>query len=123
QGRMRPARPTPGWLPILLAVAIGAIHLAAAARFAGVQSLWVDETTQMTGLSLDFIERMRWLAGGSNMQLGVPPDRMPPGSYVLGAAWSGVAGLSESAMRWFGIVALATGLPALYLAGSRLGGA
>lgn len=119
---MRPARPSGGWVPILLA-AVCVIHLAAAARFAGVQSIWVDETTQMTGLSLDFIERLRWLAGGSNLQLGVPPDRMPPGSYLLGAAWSVVAGLSESAMRWFGIVALATGLPALYLAGLRLGGA
>lgn len=93
----------------------------AAVWFASQQSIWVDETTQLLGLSLPFGEQLRWLIGQSDIDLGVPPDRMPPLSYWLGSIWSSLFGLSEMSMRLLGIAATMAGAPALFLAGRKLG--
>lgn len=97
----------------LLSVAL--VFLGLAFQFAGSQSIWVDETTQMSGLSLPFSEQLAWLTGYANPVPGVPPDRMPPLSYWAGDVWAGLFGLSEMSMRLFGIVAILCGAPAIYL--------
>lgn len=117
---MTPSRES---IKILLIGIILIIFVAIAGLFASTQSIWVDETTQLTGLALPFSEQFFWLIGRSERQLGVPPDRMPPLSYWVGALWVAVFGLSEATMRWFGIAATLAAAPALYLAGRMRGGA
>ena len=97
--------------------------LACATAFAAGQSIWVDETTQLRGLTLPFGEQLLWLTGRTDPGLGVPPDRMPPLSYWLGGIWTWVFGLSETTMRAMGIAAMAAAAPALFLAGQRIAGA
>jgi len=97
--------------------------LGAAGYFAGLQALWVDETTQLSGLALPLSEQLSWLLHRTDPGLGVPPDRMPPISYWLGSLWGAVFGLTETSLRWFGIACILAAAPALYLAGRRVGGA
>lgn len=111
--------------PLFAGVMTSAVVIAftvMAGMFASSQSIWVDETTQLSGLALPFGEQFRWLVGRSELQLGVPPDRMPPLSYWAGALWAALFGLSETTMRWFGIAATTAAAPALYLAGRMRGG-
>ncbi|HKS16664.1 MAG TPA: hypothetical protein VJU16_05075 [Planctomycetota bacterium] len=93
-----------GWLPALTSALL---LILAAASFLPHQCLWIDETTQMKGLTLGAGEQVRWLAGEDPGRFGVPGDRMPPLSYAVGGAWSGVFGLTERAMRWLGICLVA----------------
>lgn len=106
--------------PLIILIIAG--FTAAAGLFASAQSIWIDETTQLSGLGLGLGEQLRWLLGQSDVVLGVPLDRMPPLSYWLGGVWAGVFGLSEAAMRWFGIATILCAAPALFLAGRRAGG-
>lgn len=108
---------------VVLAMLICATFLAGAGYFATHQTIWIDETTQLSGLALPLGEQLRWLLGMSDLQLGVPLDRMPPVSYWMGSLWAGIFGLSETTMRWFGITMTLVGAPALYLAGRMRGGA
>ncbi|WP_157959572.1 glycosyltransferase family 39 protein [Devosia submarina] len=91
-----------------------------ALAFALSQAIWVDETTQLSGLTLSFADQLGWLIGNSNPIPGVPPDRMPPLSYWLGALWAQCFGLSELSMRIFGIFAIACGAPAIFLAAREI---
>lgn len=93
----------------LMAVCVG-LFLITSAAFLPHQSLWVDEATQLSGLSLRPDELAQWLCGRKHFPFGVPLDRNPPVSYWAGWTWSQVFGLSECSMRWFGVVcgALAT---------------
>lgn len=95
-----------------------ALLVASAGRFLPHQSLWVDETTQLSGLSLGPARLLPWLAGRPE-ELGVPPDRMPPLSYLLQMAWAGLAGLSEPAMRWLGLGCAVLGVALAALAAAR----
>lgn len=110
------------WTAALAALTILMVFAAAAVMFAGHQSIWIDETTQMSGLALPFKVQLGWLTGQVAAAPGVPPDRMPPLSYWLGGIWAGVFGLSEAAMRSFGIVAMLAAAPAIWLAARRIGG-
>ena len=92
-----------------------------AAFFLPHQSLWVDETTQLSGLTLSPVEQVQWLAGEDPQRFGVPGDRMPPLSYWLGWGWSRTIGLSELSMRCFSIIAAALGCVATVLAGATVG--
>ncbi|MFN3644578.1 MAG: glycosyltransferase family 39 protein [Gemmobacter sp.] len=107
----------------LAPAALAALFVVLAAAFAAHQSVWVDETTQLTGLAMPFGEQLAWLTGAPRPETGVPPDRMPPLSYWLGGLWAAVFGLSEPAMRLFGIACAAAAVPALWLAGRRVSGA
>jgi hypothetical protein len=78
------------------------------------QEIWVDETTQLSGLTLSPTEVVPWLSGVVHHDFGVPPDRMPPVSYWAGWGWSQIFGLSEHSMRMLGVTAIA--LTALLLA-------
>jgi hypothetical protein len=106
-----------------LSALVCVLFLAGAWFFASHQSIWIDETTQLSGLALSFDEQFRWLVGSSELQLGVPSDRMPPLSYWMGMLWSALFGLSEASMRGFGITATLAAAPALYLAGQMRAGA
>lgn len=106
-----------------LSALICLLFAAGAGYFSSQQTVWVDETTQLSGLALPLDAQLQWLIGRSELQLGVPPDRMPPLSYWAGALWAALFGLSETTMRWFGISATMAAAPALYLTGRMRGGA
>src|SRR5215467_5936888 len=69
--------------------------------FARAQDIWLDESTQLSGITLNFWEMLRWLAGADPDRLGVPGDRMPPVSYLLDWLWLNVNGPSEIGFRLF----------------------
>ena len=93
--------------PHLLTAGILAAFVLLAANFAHVQAIWVDETTQLSGLTLSPAEQLPWLAGENANRFGVPPDRQPPLSYFLGWTWSRIFGLTPLSMRYFGLAAVA----------------
>ncbi len=94
--------------------------------FARGQSIWVDETTQMYGIQQSFSTSIAWLTSARPDVHPVPFDRMPPLSYVLGIAWTGIFGFSENTLRVMGILFASLAIPALYMSGAlfagRLGG-
>ena len=69
--------------------------------FARTQDIWLDESTQLSGISLKFWEMLHWLAGGDPDRLGVPGDRMPPVSYILDWSWLHLRGTSQIGFRLF----------------------
>jgi hypothetical protein len=69
--------------------------------FARVQDIWFDESTQLSGITLNFWEMLQWLAGADPDRLGVPGDRMPPVSYLLDWLWLHLYGPSEIGFRLF----------------------
>lgn len=95
------------WLSAIAAAAL--VSLFISYQFARVQAIWIDETTQMSGLTLSISDLFRWLAGENQGRFGVPGDRMPPMSYILGMAWASVFGLSEFSMRLFGLLVSSIG--------------
>ena len=94
--------PWPGWSAGVAVVLALALLAGTAAAFLPHQSLWVDETTQLAGLGLGPHHLMPWLMG-FGPDLGMPPDRMPPGAYLLQMAWGAAGGISERGMRWFSL--------------------
>lgn len=73
------------------------------------QSIWIDETTQLSGLTLPPLESIRWLAGEDQGRFGVPGDRTPPLSYLAGKLWTQVFPMSEASLRWMGVTFTALG--------------
>jgi len=103
---------------LIILIIIVAASILSAAMFLPQQTLWVDETTQMSGLTLNPIEVIRWLTSGkdaSQYGFGVPPDRMPPFSYWVGWGWSTIWGLSETAMRWLGVILMAIAVGVIFV--------
>lgn len=94
----------------------------AAVVFARHQAIWVDETTQLFGLTLSLQPQAEWLSGVLRLPSGVPPDRAVPMSYWVGGIWAALFGLGEMQMRLFGIACMLVGAPAIWLAGRRLAG-
>jgi uncharacterized membrane protein len=74
-----------------------------AVRFAAQQSVWTDESTQLSGLSLGFADQLRWLAGRLPQVFAVPPDRTPPLSYWLGSLWTHTFGNSVLTARYLSV--------------------
>jgi hypothetical protein len=99
-----------------------AMQVLSAVTFAPHQSLWVDETTQLAGISLGPGRVLPWLAG-RGPDLGVPADRTPPASYFVGMAWSGLAGPGEASLRRLGILCSVIGVGFTALAVRRAYGA
>ena len=62
-------------------LAVVAVAVLAAGLFLPHQALWIDETTQMAGLTLSPRHLVQWLANPASHDFGVPGDRMPPLSY------------------------------------------
>jgi hypothetical protein len=69
--------------------------------FAQVQDIWLDESTQLSGITLKPWEILRWLAGVDLDRFGVPGDRMPPVSHLLDWLWLHLSGPSELGFRLF----------------------
>jgi hypothetical protein len=109
-------------LTILLGTICVAFSVGSSALFLGHQSLWLDEATQMSGLSLGPIEQVRWLSGQAKYPFGVSDDRMPPLSYWAGWAWSSTFGLRETPMRWMGVAAVGLASLLIFLAAHRAWG-
>jgi Dolichyl-phosphate-mannose-protein mannosyltransferase len=107
---------------IIIGVACVAIGIAADALFLPHQSLWNDETAQMSGLSLDPVEVTRWLAGKSTHDFGLARDRMPPLSYWTQWTWSKMTGLSEKSLRWLGVVCVSVATAIVFAAANRAWG-
>lgn len=62
------------------------IFFACGVEFALAQNLWIDESTQLSGATLGLGRLFTWLTGVREPSFGVPPDRMPPISYLIDAA-------------------------------------
>lgn len=107
------------WHPLLSLVLILAVFFFFATRFAINQSLWTDETTQLSGLTLSFADNLRWLTGSMANPFPFPSDRMPPISYWIGKLWQLLVGTEVLTMRYLSIVASAGAVITVWFAGRR----
>jgi hypothetical protein len=92
------------WAGAFAGAACVAASVAACALYLPHAGLWLDETAQLAGLTLNPIDQARWLADWSKQDLGVPDDRMPPLSYWVDWGWTKVFGLREVPLRWLGVI-------------------
>ncbi|MCW2404187.1 4-amino-4-deoxy-L-arabinose transferase-like glycosyltransferase [Sphingobium sp. B1D7B] len=95
------------WLaatPVLVIFAIAAF------LFARVQNIWIDETTQLSGVTLAPGALLSWLAGGYDAGFGVPDDRMPPLSYFIDMIGWHLWGANELAFRLYHAAITAGGI-------------
>src|SRR5580698_7977346 len=60
-----------------------AVSVGSSALILPFQSIWLDESTQMSGLERDPIQVARWLAFREDSPRGIMHDRMPPLSYWM----------------------------------------
>jgi Dolichyl-phosphate-mannose-protein mannosyltransferase len=102
----------PRWAAVAACLICAAVMASSAALVLPFQSIWTDESCQMSGLEGNPIEATRWLAGRTKYNLWLQNDRMPPLSYWAGWLWSRTFGLAETPMRWFSVTcaAVAAGL-------------
>lgn len=102
-------------LPSLLLVYLGM-------TFARTQCVWVDETTQLSGLTLSPWRQVHWLAGTDPHTFGVPYDRNPPLSYWVQSLWAAVFGNDEYTLRMCSLAAMTVAQIALMFGSLRIGG-
>src|SRR5947209_20316039 len=96
--------------------AVCALTLVAGAwAFLPSQVIWVDEATQLAGLTLDPVHVVRWLARAETQDFGQFPDRMPPVSYWLGWGWGRAFGTDPASLRWLGVACVATATVLVFL--------
>jgi hypothetical protein len=100
---------------LLIAAVLIAVLVMELVAFARVQDLWLDESTQLSGITLKFWEMLHWLIGGDQDpdRLGVPADRMPPVSYILDWLWLHFHGPSVLGFRLFHSAFLIAGITCL----------
>lgn len=94
---------------LILLLIIGLL-VAGGIVFARAQNVWIDETTQLSGASLPLGRMIAWLTGAPEPALGVPPDRMPPISYVVDAAFWRLWGDNLFAFRMLHLAIASAGL-------------
>ena len=87
--------------------------------FAKKQDIWIDETTQLSGITLKFGDMLHWLSGQDLGRFGVPGDRMPPVSYILDWAWLRLFGPSALGFRLFHASFLLAGVILLVITAGR----
>jgi hypothetical protein len=107
------ARAPAAWSRIIVVAAFAAALLAAGLFYATVQNIWIDETTQLSGASLSVRELLAWLHGSNAPGFGVPPDRMPPVSYLIDSACSHTLCASPYSFRLLHLVIAVSGLAVL----------
>jgi hypothetical protein len=93
-------------LPFVWSVALvglATLFAIVAVRFAAQQSVWTDESTQLSGLTLGFVDQLQWLAGRLPQAFAVPPDRTPPLSYWLGSSWTHAFGNRVLTARYLSV--------------------
>ena len=116
-------QPTPPiWIAGIAVLAVAAF-LACSIPFASVQSIWLDEATQLAGLTLSPFEVARWLMGVDPHRFGLSPDRMPPLSYWVGWAWGRAFGHDEATFRALGMVSVALATVVVVATTARVAGA
>jgi hypothetical protein len=87
--------------------------------FARSQDIWLDESTQLSGIGLRFWDMLHWLAGADPNRLGVPADRSPPMSYILDWFWLHLYGNSEIGFRLFHSIFVIAGASCLAIVARR----
>jgi len=102
-----------GWTIAL--VGLVTIFALIAIDFATRQSVWTDEATQLSGLSLRFADQLRWLTGNLPHAFEVPLDRTPPLSYWLGSVWIGVFGNDVLTLRCLSVSLSVASILVLYM--------
>ena len=70
---------------LLVIVGFTLLFVAGGLFYARLQNVWIDETTQLSGATLPLGRMLAWLSGAPEPSFGVPPDRMPPISYLIDA--------------------------------------
>lgn len=95
---------------ILFSVILLVVFAAVAVAFSYHQNLWVDESTQLSGLTLSIADMYRWLGGMIETPFVVPSDRAPMLSYLVGYIWGHVFGFDVLVMRWLSVFLVMAGL-------------
>lgn len=108
------------WLAFAVVLLICALSVI---LFARVQDVWIDETTQLSGMTLPPGDLLAWLAGDLRPPFGVPPDRMPPLSYLVDMPGWHLWGHDVLAFRLYHAAIAGVGLLVLMLALARRFGA
>lgn len=103
---------------LAIAAVAALLFLVLARHFAGLQNVWIDESTQLSGSALPFARMFAWLAGHYE-PLGVPGDRMPPVSYALDALCGRTVCGGVIAYRWLHMIVTAAGIAGLVLLVAR----
>ena len=104
------------WLAFLLVLAA---FFAGAFMFARAQNIWIDETTQLSGMTLAPGALLAWLGGTYDPAFGVPADRMPPLSYAIDMIGYRLWGAHELAFRLYHAAITAAGILLLMAALAR----
>ena len=101
---------TPPWISIALILCFACACL----WFAPRQNIWIDESTQLSGITLSPGSLVQWLAGTDTARFGVPGDRMPPLGYLIDWAWWNGVSQSIAGFRLFhaALVVVALGIVA-----------
>ncbi|MFH0974666.1 MAG: glycosyltransferase family 39 protein [Spirochaetota bacterium] len=99
--------PILGAIPPLIALLVPAL------LFLPQESLWTDETTVLSGLTLGPIEIIGWLSGQFH-NFNVPPDNAPPVGYWLQMLWSSIFGLTEISLRYFALFVVGIAVVVVY---------
>lgn len=94
----------------LAAMALLILFLIFALSFSTKQNLWVDESTQLSGLTLSVIDIYLWLGDFIEHPFLVPPDRMPVLSYWVGKCWIFFTNDDVLTQRWLSILLVGTGI-------------
>src|SRR5271154_5007367 len=97
------------------------LSILAAMAFLRWQSIWIDETTQLGGLTLGPIGLTHWLAGRPEPFL-LQSDRMPPISYWADWGWMQLFGSGVQSLRTFGVVCVAGAVSISFCAARRASG-
>ena len=96
-----------------------AVCATSAALFLPQQEIWIDETTQITGLAMGPAGVVGWLMAPTSADTPIPGDRMPPLSYWLGQAWAALFGPTETSLRAMGVVCVAVAAGLTFAAAGR----
>lgn len=108
----------------LVTVGCCLLFVACGVHFALVQNLWIDESTQLSGATLSVGRLFTWLTGVREPSFGVPPDRMPPISYLIDAACYRTACAAPVAWRLLHLLFAGAGVAvATWLVARRYGAA
>lgn len=99
------------------------VFAAAAIFFAQAQNVWVDESTQLSGMTLAPGTLFAWLSGAIKLPLGVPEDRMPPLSYLVDIVGWHLWGANALAFRLYHAAIAGAGIALLVVALARRLGA
>ena len=94
---------------IALMIAGGGIY------FAQIQNVWIDESTQLSGMKLGINRLLLWLGGMAIPEFGVPADRMPPISYLIDGFFGRIVGFEPIGLRLLHLFITVSGVIALVL--------